>query len=266
MPPIKQVSAEVLTDFPPHQVVDSHLDPVTPATQASPQSFQIALRSPLTVDEALLAPPAQMRASYAERLRDVVEFVESAVPPQRRRTAPVAISGPILDRLKYIENENPLRILYLTLLTQAIDKDSPASIHPAFVPVIEQLSRDEAVLIFCLKQQHVELKKRNATYAPGTRNSSNAFYLPNIAPDVDPDEVPKGLVNHPKLMKMYLSHLLSLNLIKIKPPPKIDHDTEWLTWTVWPSEFGHQFLLACVPPPASNSGTPNTYEPHSTAK
>jgi len=116
---------------------------------------------------------------------------------------------------------------------------------PAFITVIEQLSHDEAVLVMCLAKQDLQMTKRNGSFgtnkAPGTM-----FFLPNIAPDIDASDVPKGLVKHPHHMKMYLSHLLALNLVKIKPPPKVDGQTEWLTWTVCPTDFGAMFIATCV--------------------
>ncbi len=223
--------------------------PVTVLDDGASRALQVA-RSALgafSVDEAVLSARAQMLAAYPERLQHILDYVAARVPRERLVVGSSSLTGPILDRLTYIEDTNPLRLLYLTLLTQAIDKEHQSIAHPGFIHIIEQLCRDEAVLIFCLKQQHLEMTKRNGAFAPGRRAATTAFYLPNIAPDIDPEEIPKGLVEYPKHMKMYLSHLLSLNLIKIRPPVKVDHDTEWLTWIVCPSEFGALFLSACVP-------------------
>jgi hypothetical protein len=201
----------------------------------------------LTARDVLLAGPARMLEGYEERVRETLEFVADRVPPGRRVPAPTSIVVPVLERLKHIEDGNPLKLMYVNLLACAIDRDRQDEAHPAFITVIEQLSRDEAVLMICLKQQNIQMTRRNGNYAPGRPSSGAAFYLPNIAPDVDPDDVPKGLVEFPRNMKMYLSHLLSLNVIKIRPPAKVDHAIEWLTWTVGPSEFGHVFISACVP-------------------
>ncbi len=202
---------------------------------------------PLTVEEALIKAPARMLANHKNRIQQAIAFIAAQVPQERRVPATSCIAVPILDRLKYLEDASLLKLFYLTLLAKSIDGDAKNDIHPAFVSIIEQLSWDEARLILALKPGEIQMTRSNAGYAPGKPKSSAAFYLPNIAPDVDAADVPQGLVDQPHKMKMYLSHLLSLNVIKIKPPPKVNNETQWLTWTICPSDFGVLFLSTCVP-------------------
>ena len=208
---------------------------------------ELARAGELSVEEVVLAGPARMVASYGERVKKILAQVGADVPAERRVAAAPVLSAAIMEKLKYLEEEDPLRGLYIRLLTSAVDRQSQGDAHPAFVSLIEQLSRDEAVLLMCLKQRDLLLTKKNKGYDPGRPKSGTTFFLPNIAPDIDAEEVPKGLVEYPRHIKMYLSHLLSMNLIKIKPPPVVDHRIEWLTWLVCPTDFGGLFLSACVP-------------------
>ena len=47
-----------------------------------------------------------------------------------------------------MEDDNPLTELYLNLLARAIDKERCDEAHPAFVTIIEQMSPDEAMVMY----------------------------------------------------------------------------------------------------------------------
>ena len=52
--------------------------------------------------------------------------------------------------LRFMEDENPLTELYLNLLARAIDKERCNEAHPAFIKIIEQMSPDEAMVLYVL--------------------------------------------------------------------------------------------------------------------
>lgn len=195
--------------------------------------------------ESLINPSTQTAAAQQARIRDALDAIATRVPEERRVPSLPSIAVPVLARLKYTEDASPQKAMYINVLTRSVDRETHADVHPAFITLIEQLCSDEAVLMFLLQRQDISMTKRNPAFGHA-KQASASFYLPNIAPDVDAADVPKGMVKHPHHMKMYLSHLLSLNLIKIKPPAKADGATEWLTWTVCPSDFGALFVATCV--------------------
>lgn len=74
--------------------------------------------------------------------------VRESVPEENQIPAPASLTVPLIERIKYLEDENYLTDLYLNLLTRAIDKDRVNEAHPAFFHIIEQLSPDEAYFCF----------------------------------------------------------------------------------------------------------------------
>ncbi|HEX8376239.1 MAG TPA: Abi-alpha family protein, partial [Pedobacter sp.] len=100
----------------------------------------------------LFTAPFQLLATYQERLTRHLNKVAEAVPEEKQIEAPPSISGPIIERLKYLEDGNPMTSLFLNLLTRAIDKDRINEAHPGFIHVIDQLSSDEATLLFHLSK------------------------------------------------------------------------------------------------------------------
>ena len=71
--------------------------------------------------------------------------------------SPAMISGPIIDRLKYAEEDNPLTELFLHLLARSIDTDRINEAHPAFIHIIDQLSPDEALILFELSAKDISV-------------------------------------------------------------------------------------------------------------
>ena len=83
------------------------------------------------------------------------EKVTADVPEDRQQAAPSHIAGPALQNLVFLDEDSPLAELYLELLKRAIDKERSNEAHPAFIKIIEQLSPEEAVLLFRFRGQRM---------------------------------------------------------------------------------------------------------------
>ena len=193
----------------------------------------------------LFTAPVQLLASYQDRLSKHFENVRNAVPEENQIPALASISGPIIERLKYLEDDNYLTDLYLNLLKRAIDKDRVNEAHPAFFHIIDQLSPDEAYFLYRLRGKEILV----TTHMDFDR-ASNRFSNYQITKT----ELPSTEFMFPEHFHMYYSHLESLNLVswpvfdqeyphneKNVQIGIIKHSKLVLT------DFGKLFVKACIP-------------------
>ena len=86
----------------------------------------------------------EMAARLPGTLRDLGERV-TAIPGARRRAPSMAFAAQALAGS--VRNGATLRERYLNLLAAAMDGDTSARVHPAFLGVLRQLTEDEVRLI-----------------------------------------------------------------------------------------------------------------------
>jgi hypothetical protein len=96
----------------------------------------------------LFLTPIQLLAVCQDRLASFCDRVRAKVPEDRQQEAAPSIALPILMDLRFMEDDNCLTELYLNLLARAIDKERSNEAHPAFVKIIEQISPDEALMMW----------------------------------------------------------------------------------------------------------------------
>jgi len=189
----------------------------------------------------LFLAPTQLLAVVQDRLAAFCERVRQRVPENQQVEAAQSIAIPILLSLKYMEDDNLLTELFLNLLTRAIDKERVSEAHPAFVRIIEQLSPDEAVLLYLLRNHDIRWNMpRTLTEEPtwSVRLHSVPEYQPFLCEQIA----------YPQNCFMYLSHLRALDLLYHydNPEPTLFHGrVEYRTFVT--TEFGDLFIKACVP-------------------
>ena len=172
----------------------------------------------------MLRGSVELIASTPQRLMRFLERVRQRVPEERQMEAPPSIALPVLSVLRFMEEENLLTELYLNLLARAMDKERISEAHPAFVQIIGQLSPDEAMIMFKL------------------RNEPEIKVSPKAAPE---------WLTYPNNFSMSISHLESLNLIchhsipdlEVNSPDPSDAYRHWIEM----SKFGELFTKACIP-------------------
>lgn len=145
----------------------------------------------------LLTFPIRLAAAYHDRLEVFLDNVRGAVPAERQIEAEPSIAGPIIQNLIFLNNDNPLIDLYQQLLTRAIDKERRKEAHPAFVRIIEQLSADEALILWVFHTQG-DKALRYWTNQKGVHSV----------------QFPLAGLTFPEQLVVYISHLESLNLIE----------------------------------------------------
>lgn len=148
---------------------------------------------------------------------------------------------PILNQLIIIE-DSVLREYFINLLCSAFDKTKQDVSHPAFPIVLSQLSRDEAVVLYLIKNKQYE---EICIYGNGDR---------------DPKEVintfPIGKLLHPNNFIFYFSHLGSLSLAHCFGDNEMQEEIQdaqskiigyKTTMKFLLTDFGKIFTKACIP-------------------
>ena len=197
--------------------------------------------------------PFQFLGVYQDKLTMYLNRIREGVPEERQIEAPTSLSGPIMERLKYLEENNYLTDLYISLLQRAIDKDRINEAHPAFFHIIEQLSPDEALLLFKIREASIDYDyTMDLTTA---ENGSSRFENVKVLKDT----APKDQMTFVEHFDMYISHLESLNLLKwsvISEEPIYENDDvnnykkqngTYRKTKIYLTKFGDLFVKACIP-------------------
>lgn len=181
-----------------------------------------------------------VQAIYCNRLAGFRERVIGKVPQDRRIKAHIQIAGPILEGLKYVEEDGIIAEMFLNLLSRAIDKERVSEAHPAFSEIIKHLSPDEAIILYNLKQKPIEYIKTSTMDFPYGSTSQYPGLL-------------IGDLIYKENYGIYMEHLATLNLVKttVKDPDTDIDDrggtTIRIKRTIFFTEFGELFARACVP-------------------
>lgn len=201
----------------------------------------------------LFTAPIQFMGAYQDRLSKYLNKVREGVPENQQIEAPTSLSGPIMERLKYLEESNYLTDLYISLLQRAIDKERINEAHPAFFHIIEQLSPDEAMLLHKISQKMLEYDYTMDLIID--EEGKSLFNNVNVVNDT----TPKGEMLFSEHFEMYVSHLESLNLLKwtLKSEDPIwenedDNQNRIQTGAfrktnIYLTKFGDLFVKACIP-------------------
>ena len=195
----------------------------------------------------LFTAPFLLMGSWHDRLLRYVANVTNRVPEERRIAAPAMIAGPVLEKLRFLEPEDSLTELYLNLLARAIDKDHINEAHPAFVTLIGQLSPDEALIIYRLRDSSFK-----AVDTLAWDQANDRFVPPPVIEKID---FPVSELTYPEHLYMYTDHLNSLNVMTwhIVGHQEIIRDDSGMQTavrrrsTMALTEFGKLFVKACIP-------------------
>jgi len=197
----------------------------------------------------LFTAPFQLAASVQDRLSKYFEKVRNSVLEENQMEAPASLSGPIIERLKFLEENNYLTDLYLNLLTRAIDKERINEAHPAFFHIIDQLSPDEAMLLFILNQNQIDYKYRLERFA----DDKNKFVKWGEKETII-NTAPKDKFIFIDYFFIYVEHLRSLNLVfwdVVSTEPVYNENRIQThaasTDKIGLTDFGKLFVKACIP-------------------
>lgn len=224
----------------PAKVVEKAYDDI-----ASPPAKELGKAAVDVVKTArLLLAPFQLAAAFQDRFERVVERIRTRVPEERQRPPPAEVVGPALRQMQYLDEGNPLWLMFEELLTQAIDADTTSKVHPSFAQLISQLSRDEAVILYRLRFGEFKVVDTLAYDRAQNRFSDRR---------VEQSSLPTDDLQHPHQMNLYYSHLESLSLVQWpveKQEPIMNEGIQTGVRrysTMGLTEFGRLFVLVCIP-------------------
>lgn len=192
----------------------------------------------------LFLAPIQLLAVAQDRLAAFCERVRAKVPETQQQEAVPSIALPVLMNLRFMEDNNPLTELFLNLLARAIDRERCNEAHPAYVKIIEQMSPDEAMVMFQFRSQ-----ERWPIPPPMDRGVIEGFF-------------PLETLANPKDFRLYFEHLESLNLLQ-QSGRKIELEPKYAVWgsdsleaitrvverdndRIQVTSFGRRFIKACI--------------------
>jgi len=211
-------------------------DVVSPAACESGRLAEDAVKS-----LRLFTAPLQLLATWQDRYRLWLDDVRSRVPPERQVEAPAHIAGPVLISLRFIEDNNALKSLYLQLLTRAIDSEKQHLVHPDFVHTLERMAQDEALLIYCLSKRGRGIRAREDS--PKDPYTWKERVLLQALPDLSRFPSVLSRLSH------HIDHLVLLGLIHYKYDEWNFEGDGGFTYTLefQLTPFGLRFADVCVP-------------------
>ncbi len=200
---IAKATAEIVKAVP---IYDDAVQPVA-------QEVGKALKTMGGVINVALAPLSAMVYGYeiiGTKLKARLERKLTKTAPENIITPPLQVVGPLIEKYKYVHDNEDLSEMYVNLLASAMDKDSVQKAHPSFVSVISELSPDEAKLLKAISRAKAlpKLDIKIRFIEPNGQDKGSIYIYKNFT--LLGTEA--GLL-YPDLTPTYLSNLERLNLI-----------------------------------------------------
>lgn len=192
--------------------------------------------------------PLQIMASFQDRFERFLREMNERVPESQRVDVAPEISGPAIESMRYIDESNILWGLFKEVLFKSADQKYVNIVHPSFIQIIKQLTRDEAFLLLKLDVE--------------------PFYIVDTMDFIQEDDkfvnrviesstIPTHEFLSPESMEVYHLHLESLSLItwpvtKQEPIHEGGIQVGIRRYSeIHLTEFGRLFVTACIPTQAS---------------
>ena len=87
-------------------------------------------------------------AAKQDRWQKFLEKVAAGTDSEKLVNAHPQITGPVIEGMAYVDEDSIIGEMFVSILRKAIQSDTQDQAHPAFPRVIQQLSDDEAIILF----------------------------------------------------------------------------------------------------------------------
>ena len=232
---------ELLKTLLPEKVLESAYQDMA----SSPAKEAGKLFSDIVKTARLFLAPLQVAAAFQDRFERIIQRISDRVPEERRIEAPAEVIGPALEQMRYLQEDNPLWSMFEELLSRSVDTIEINSIHPSFAHIIKQLSRDEAVILYLLKDVDFEVVDVLDLNSQEKRFENRRIEKSNL---------PTDALLLPQELELYYFHLESLNLVSwpvYKQDPIFNEQGVQIgvrrQSRMLLTEFGRLFVNACIP-------------------
>ena len=201
----------------------------------------------------LMFPLEVFVAATRPRLKSCIRKISSNVNEENFIEGHPQVVLPALEGLCYAQEDSIISELFINLLSKAIDKTKLDLAHPAFAKIIQQLSPDEAVVLFFLKKRPYKLREKVDS---DIDFDSDVPLSEQLNRQLISDEFPISKLTYSQHISLYMDHLHSLNLAELwatGPGDEIiDKQTKKTVGSYLNKErrltpFGRLFSNACVP-------------------
>lgn len=193
----------------------------------------------------LFLAPFQLTAAFQDRFERFVERVRNRVPEDRYVEPPAALVGPAIQNMQFLDEDNPLWVMFEELLICAVDSEKLSKVHPSFSHTIALLSPDEARILY-------RLREVDFTVVDNLDLNEEKDRFENRR--IEKSDIPTNELHLPDQIDLYYSHLESLSLVAWpveKQDPIRDENKRQMGIRRFSrmqlTEFGRLFVSACIP-------------------
>lgn len=210
--------------------------------QPSAREIGDLLRNTTKVARFVFAPLDYLSAQQ-DRWQKYLARVAERVKEENLVEGRPEVIGPIVEGIRYVDADSLVGELFTQLLADSVDKEKQDLVHPAFPKIVQQLSHDEAVILYFLKKQKFDIRQKWDLHGQRVENMRTEY-----------EEFPVVKLSYPNNIWMYMDHLSSLTIAgtwKIRNDEPIFSGGSQVGGIVHSerrlTEFGILFTKACVP-------------------
>lgn len=218
----------------------------------------------------LLLFPFQLTGALQDRLEKYIDRAIRQVPEDRRIEPLESIAFPIVEKLRFQPESDPITELYVQLLSRAMDGERVGEAHPAFFSIITQLAPDELLFLRDFERRDETIimapSGKKIYPAPEARQLriEKAELPPELKSVVENQVFRYEALNQPEMFPVYQEHLEGLGLIQyhnweqdVRSYFKTDRNrVELEVFIMKLTHFGRLFLKACDKEGSSSAVTP----------
>lgn len=217
----------------------------------------------------LLLFPFQLTGALQDRLEAYIDRAIRQVSQERRIEPVESIAFPIVEKLRFQPEGDPITDLYIQLLSRAMDGERVGEAHPAFFSIITQLAPDELIFLHDLATRDETLIMspvgQKVYPDPAWRKSrlDKSELSAEVRQQVEDETFRYEALSQPELFPVYQEHLQHLGLIEYHNERarhyrelelKVRDDGELTVFSMKVTHFGRLFLKACAKD-VSNTGS-----------
>ncbi len=177
-----------LTEVAKERSKDIYDDGLKPATREAGEAFQAIVG---LFNNVVLYPVKKANITFKyklERFEQDLKIELDKIPDEKLIEPPLTIAGPTLEALKYTFDTKELREMYINLLATSMNVDTVRFSHPAYVDIIKQMSKLDAI-VFQVIAKIVQIPCANIRFTFGTKMYSDAMpeiFIPHLLDTEDP--------------------------------------------------------------------------------